>query len=184
MPNSVAASDQAGAKYCHEPSAAVSVVVGVPGSKLEVAFSSRRMNGSLSRSAEVNSALCDNPALKGHNASQPSSSTTVHTSSIARRIGFTSIVAATLIVAAGCAPSLAVAPRLIASWPMPDATLPIARQTFELHFNRTLDPSASSAEVIDDDGSVVASALTISQNDPRRLSIRVQEPRAGTFELH
>jgi len=88
------------------------------------------------------------------------------------------------LVAAGCAPSLAVPPRLIASWPTPDTLLPVARQTFELSFNRSLDGGASWAEVVAADDSVTASTVAVSAIDSRRLSVRLQEPDEGSFDLH
>lgn len=88
------------------------------------------------------------------------------------------------LVVAGCAPSLQVAPRLIASWPTADAPLSVAKQTFELSFNRSLDADASWAEVVAADDSVTASTVAVSANDPRHLSVRVQEPSEGSFDLH
>lgn len=88
------------------------------------------------------------------------------------------------VYAAGCAPSLGVAPRLVASWPSVDAPLPVAKQTFELSFNRPLDAGATWAEVVGADDSVKASTVAVSANDPRRLSVRLQEPGEGSFDLH
>jgi methionine-rich copper-binding protein CopC len=84
---------------------------------------------------------------------------------------------------AGCAPTLSVAPHLVATWPMPDARLPVAKQTLELVFNRPLAADSSWAEVIGEDGSRLPAAHGLDPNDPRRLSVRLVEPTAGNFDL-
>jgi methionine-rich copper-binding protein CopC len=94
------------------------------------------------------------------------------------------MVAAVLaIVVAGCAPVLTVAPHLVASWPMPGATLPASRQIVELTFNRPLAAEASWAAVVNGDGSHAPMALVPDAADPRRLRVRLEDLDAGSFDL-
>jgi methionine-rich copper-binding protein CopC len=87
------------------------------------------------------------------------------------------------VAAAGCAPTLAVAPHLVASWPMPGASLPVGRQTLELMFNRSVDADQSWAEVVADDGSQLPSVMGLDPDDSRRVSVRLVVPAQGSYDL-
>jgi methionine-rich copper-binding protein CopC len=95
-----------------------------------------------------------------------------------------SAVGALMLLAAGCAPSLRVAPRLIASWPMPGASMDVSRQVLDLTFNRELDASATWVVVSGDDGAPLPSDAALDPNDARHLKIRLLDPVAGNFDLH
>jgi methionine-rich copper-binding protein CopC len=78
---------------------------------------------------------------------------------------------------------LGVAPQLVASWPMPGASLAVSRQRLELMFNRSLAADSSWAEVIADNGSRLPSTMALDQNDPRRVSVHLDEPAQGRYDL-
>jgi len=82
----------------------------------------------------------------------------------------------------GCAPSLAVAPRLVAGWPMDGAHLGVARHFFDLTFNRPLD-SQSTASVVSADGATMQTDVSLDPRDPNRLKVHLLEPTQGEFEL-
>ena len=88
------------------------------------------------------------------------------------------------VLGAGCAPSLAAPPQLIARWPLPGASLSVSRQILELTFNRALDPTSTWASVWADGGSTLASSAALDPNNARRLKVRLLEPTAGSFDLH
>jgi hypothetical protein len=88
-------------------------------------------------------------------------------------------------LAVGCAPTYAAPPRLIATWPSPGASLPIGQHTFELTFNRSLQPDSVWAAVWNDlDGVLLPSEVVMDPNNPRRLGVRLLEPGPGEFRLH
>jgi methionine-rich copper-binding protein CopC len=88
------------------------------------------------------------------------------------------------LLAAACAPSLAVPPQLVAVWPSPGASLPVAAHTFDLTFNHPLLITASSATVTrDDDGAPLATRAFQDPADPRRLRVRLLQPVAGHYRL-
>jgi methionine-rich copper-binding protein CopC len=84
---------------------------------------------------------------------------------------------------AGCAPALGVPPRMVASWPMPGASLSVGRHALELTFNRPLDSGASRASVVDAEGASVATNVRVDANDRRRLNVRLTDPRPGNYDL-
>jgi hypothetical protein len=89
----------------------------------------------------------------------------------------------TCLAVAGCAPSLAVAPRLVAAWPMDGARLAVARYFFELTFNRPLDAASTSAVVVGD-GVQMQTDAGLDPHDNHRLRVHLLEPTPGAFELH
>jgi copper resistance protein C len=94
---------------------------------------------------------------------------------------------ATLVVglAIGCAPSLAVPPRLVASWPAAGASLPIAPHTIELTFNRALRVDGTWAVAwLDEDGTPIDTQTEIDPNSARRLMVQLRSPMAGAYRLH
>jgi methionine-rich copper-binding protein CopC len=89
------------------------------------------------------------------------------------------------LVAAGCAPSLAAPPHLIAAWPLDEASLSIAAHTLDLTFNRPLRPETTWAEVWrDEDGSQLPTDTVVEPANPRRLMVRLQQPAGGHYRLH
>jgi methionine-rich copper-binding protein CopC len=86
--------------------------------------------------------------------------------------------------AAGCAPSLATPPHLVATWPVAGASMSVARHTFELTFNHPLQPDTSWAVVWSDDGSTFATDTALDTNDSRQLRVRLLEPTGGSYLLH
>ena len=88
-----------------------------------------------------------------------------------------------MLAAAGCAPALGVAPRLVASWPVPGASMPVARHALELTFNRSLDASSSKAAVVDAEGASVAANMVVDPNDARRMTVRLLDAKPGNFDL-
>jgi methionine-rich copper-binding protein CopC len=88
------------------------------------------------------------------------------------------------LVAAGCAPVLVSSPHLVAVWPSAGSRLPVAPHTFELTFNRLLRAESTWASVWrDDDGALVPSETSIEPANPRRLKVRLLEPRSGVYRL-
>lgn len=88
-----------------------------------------------------------------------------------------------IVFVAGCAPSLAAPPHLIASWPLADASLSVSPHTFELTFNRDLDATQTTASVSSEDGSSVDSNAALDPNDAHRLRVRTLAAVAGNFDL-
>jgi methionine-rich copper-binding protein CopC len=89
------------------------------------------------------------------------------------------------LAAAACAPALAVPPQLIAAWPLDRAQLSIAPHALDLTFNRPLQPESTWAEVWRDDGGPAMPAETLVEpTNPRRLTVRLQQPAAGQYRLH
>ncbi len=159
----------------------------------------------MSSTAVVKFALCDNDALSGHTASQPTSANSAETIRAVMRTGangtsqatgnfnwfrqtlarFLPLLAAlTVLAAASCSPNLSTAPRLVASWPAAGATLSLARQTLELTFNDRLRSDGTWAAIRNQNGSELASSTTLDANDARRLEIRISDPAAGSYQLH
>jgi methionine-rich copper-binding protein CopC len=93
------------------------------------------------------------------------------------------VAALVAIAGVGCAPSLVVAPRLVAAWPAADATLPVAPHVFELTFNQALRSGSTWAAVWrEEDGSPLATQTVFES--PRRMKVHLQEMRAGQYRLH
>jgi hypothetical protein len=67
---------------------------------------------------------------------------------------------------------------------MPGSTLPVAKLTLELVFNRSLDPGQSAAEVTAEDGTRVSTRVAVDPSNPRRLAIRLLEPGEGRLAMH
>jgi methionine-rich copper-binding protein CopC len=104
---------------------------------------------------------------------------------IPRSLSTLLLVAALPGLAAGCAPTLAAPPHLIAAWPLDEARLPITPHTFDLTFNRPLRPESSWAEVWrDQDGSQLPTDTVVQPTNPRRLEVHLQQPAAGQYRLH
>jgi methionine-rich copper-binding protein CopC len=94
------------------------------------------------------------------------------------------VAAAAAFVGAGCAPVLAAPPHLVAVWPAPNATLPVALHAFELTFNRSLRREETWAEVWrDEDGVPMATETVIDAHNSRRLRVNILEPAAGQYRL-
>jgi methionine-rich copper-binding protein CopC len=88
------------------------------------------------------------------------------------------------LIATSCAPSFAAPPRLVAAWPVAGASLPVARHTLELTFDRPLRPETTSAAVWRDEGGAPLSTdVSIDSAEARRLRVRLLEPSAGAFQL-
>jgi methionine-rich copper-binding protein CopC len=88
------------------------------------------------------------------------------------------------LLAAACAPSLAVPPHLIAVWPTPGTRLPIAIQTFELTFNHPLRVDVTSAAISrDEDGAPLGTRVFIDPANTRRMRVRLADPTAGNYRL-
>jgi hypothetical protein len=66
---------------------------------------------------------------------------------------------------------------------MPGGVLPVVKHTFQLAFNRPLDASSSWAVVTSPAGARIATSATVDPNEPRRLSVHLLEPQAGSFDL-
>jgi methionine-rich copper-binding protein CopC len=94
------------------------------------------------------------------------------------------VAAALCATLGGCAPSLAVAPQLIAAWPMDGAHLAVARYFFELTFNRPLDLQSTWAVVSGDDGTTLKADVSLDPRASQRLKVHLLEPTPGEFELH
>jgi methionine-rich copper-binding protein CopC len=96
-------------------------------------------------------------------------------------------IAATLVLvlASGCAPSLLAPPRLVAASPSAGPELPVARQTFDLSFNRRLSADASWTAIWrDSDGATIASATTFDSANARHVQVQMLDPSPGSYRLH
>jgi methionine-rich copper-binding protein CopC len=90
----------------------------------------------------------------------------------------------TTVLAAGCAPSLAVPPHLVASWPVAGARLSVSRHVLELTFNRALAADATRASVVTaENGTPMVTDVGLDPADAHRLQVRLHEPAPGTFDL-
>jgi methionine-rich copper-binding protein CopC len=104
---------------------------------------------------------------------------------LARKLAVLFVAPLLGVAASACAPSLAAPPRLIAAWPLDDASLPIAPHTLDLTFNRPLLPASTWAEVWrDEDGSQMPTDTLMDAANPRHLAVHLQKPAAGHFRLH
>jgi methionine-rich copper-binding protein CopC len=89
------------------------------------------------------------------------------------------------LLAAACAPILAAPPHLIAAWPLDEAHLSIAPHTLDLTFNRPLLPESTWAEAWRyDDGAQLPTDAVVEPDNPRRLTVRLQQAVAGQYRLH
>src|SRR5262249_20053265 len=87
-------------------------------------------------------------------------------------------------VASACAPAPTLIPRLIAIWPAAGAPLPVEPQTFELTFNRGLQPDASWVAVWrEDDGAPEPSDGHLVAANPRQFELHLPAPTAGRHRL-
>lgn len=95
------------------------------------------------------------------------------------------VAAAVGLTMAGCAPSLAVPPELVAASPIAGARLPVGRQTFELSFNRRLSAEATWAAIWrDNDGASVPIDMTIDPEHASHLTVRLLQAAPGVYHLH
>ena len=100
------------------------------------------------------------------------------------RTVFPFIVAALVGLTTGCAPALVAAPRLVAVWPAAGASLPIARHSFELTFNRDLNADSSFAAVWrDHDGAALPTDTVVKRDDGRRLRVKLLDAEPGDYRL-
>ena len=91
----------------------------------------------------------------------------------------------TALIATSCAPAFVVTPHLVAAWPAAGASMSVAPHTFELMFDRPLRSDTTTAAVWhDEDGSPLASDVSIDAAEPRRLRVRLLDAAAGTYQLH
>jgi CopC domain-containing protein len=60
----------------------------------------------------------------------------------------------------------------------------VVKHTFQLAFNGPLDSNSSWAEITSPDGARMDSSAAVDSSEPRRLSVRLLEPTAGSFDLH
>jgi methionine-rich copper-binding protein CopC len=103
------------------------------------------------------------------------------------RPGFGSAIAALVLgCVTGCAPSLAVPPRLVAAWPADGATVSIAAHTVELTFNRPLSAEGTWAVVSPDgdDGNPLDTRTAVDPSDARRLTVELLSATDGAYRLH
>jgi methionine-rich copper-binding protein CopC len=85
----------------------------------------------------------------------------------------------------GCAPSLVVAPQLVAASPIAGSRLPVGRQTFELSFNRRLSAEATWVAIWrDEDGAAIPVDTRLDPADATHLTVRLLEPAPGGYHLH
>ena len=97
---------------------------------------------------------------------------------------FYTVMAAALLAATGCAPNLTQRLQLVAVWPASGESLPVRRHTFELTFNAALDPRATSAAVLQTDATTALPIdVKMDATDPRRLTVRLADPRVGSYRL-
>jgi methionine-rich copper-binding protein CopC len=89
-----------------------------------------------------------------------------------------------LLIVAACSPDLAVAPYLVASWPVQNALMSVAPHSIDLTFNQALQPDATGAEVRSAEGDVVLrSRATLDPSDPRHLQVRIFDATLGAFDV-